>query len=149
MYWLIYHHHHHLFCSNQLNKKTHTWSTREQEQDKKGTENWRLHFAHKKEKNKHTRYKKNNYTTTHTVKRREIYAIKWPFKFRQWWKVNGMRQKVPNIYNFDEKVSSDWAYTSRFIQLKTMSSCVCHSAKREQVGRTDMNYTKHYLVTKY
>ena len=48
-------------CSNQLNKKTHTWSTREQEQDKKGTEYWRLHFAHKKKKkNKHTRYK-NNY----------------------------------------------------------------------------------------
>ena len=47
-------------CSNQLNKKTHTWSTREQEQDKKGTENWRLHFAYKKTKNKHTRYK-NNY----------------------------------------------------------------------------------------
>jgi len=45
-------------CSN---KKTHTWSTREQQQDKKGTENWRLHFAHKKrKKNKHTRYK-NNY----------------------------------------------------------------------------------------
>ena len=48
-------------CSNQLNK-THTWATREQEQDKKGTENWRLHFAHKKTKktNKHTWYK-NNY----------------------------------------------------------------------------------------
>jgi len=42
-------------------------------------------------------------------------------------KVNGMRQKVPNIYNsLDKKVSSDWAYTSRFIQLITMSSCVCH-----------------------
>ena len=37
-------------CSHQLNKKTHTWSTREQEQDKKGTENWRLHFANKKTK---------------------------------------------------------------------------------------------------
>ena len=37
-------------CSNQLNKKTHTGSTREQEQDKKGTENWRLHFAYKKTK---------------------------------------------------------------------------------------------------
>jgi len=35
-------------CSNQLNKKTHTWATREQEQDKKGTENWRLHFVNKK-----------------------------------------------------------------------------------------------------
>jgi len=29
-------------------------------QDKKGTENWRLHFARKKQENKHTRYK-NNY----------------------------------------------------------------------------------------
>ena len=45
-------------CSN---KKTHTWSTREQEQDEKGTENWRLHFAHKKRKKKHTRYKNNYY----------------------------------------------------------------------------------------
>ena len=41
-------------------KKMHTWSTREQEQDKKGTENWRLHFAHKNKKNKHSRCK-NNY----------------------------------------------------------------------------------------
>ena len=41
-------------CSNQLNKKTHTWSTREQEQDKKGTENWRLHFAHIKKQKKQT-----------------------------------------------------------------------------------------------
>ena len=48
-------------CLNQLDKKTHTWSTREQEPDKKCTENWRLHFAHKKnKKNKHTWYK-NNY----------------------------------------------------------------------------------------
>ena len=36
-------------CSN---KKTQTRSTREQEQDKKGTENWRLHFAHKKREKK-------------------------------------------------------------------------------------------------
>ena len=50
--------------SNQLNKKKHTWSTREQEQDKKGTENWRLHFAHKKT-NKHTQYK-NNYNYAHS-----------------------------------------------------------------------------------
>jgi len=61
-----------------------------------------------------------------------------------------MRQKVPNIYNpLNKKVSSDRAYTSRFIQLITMSSCLCHSTKREQVIRIDMNYTKHYLVTKY
>ena len=55
-------------CSNQLNKKTHAWSTREQEQDKKGTENWRLHFAHKKRKEKTNTLDIKTTTTTHTVK---------------------------------------------------------------------------------
>ena len=41
--------------------------------------------------------------------------------------------KIPNVYNsLNKKVFSDWAYASRFIQLITMSSCVCRSTKRDQ-----------------
>ena len=144
--WTAYiHHHHHLFAQiNWTRRRTH-----DQHENKSRTRKAQKTGAYilpiKKNKKTNALDIKTT-TTTHTVKRREIYT----FKFRQWWKVNGMRQKIPTIYNsLNKKVSSDWAYTSRFIQLITMASCVRHSTKREQVIRIDMNYTKHYLVTKY
>ena len=132
-------HHHHLFAQiNWTRRRTHDQhenTSRTRKAQKTGA----YILPIKKTKITNTLDIKTT-TTTHTVKtQRNLYMIKWPFKFRQWWKVNGMRQKIPNIYNsFNKKVSLDWAYTSRFIQLITMSSCVCHSTKREQVSRIDI-----------
>jgi len=54
-------------CSNQLNKKTHTWSTREQEQDKKVTETGAYILPIKKNKWKTNTLDIKTAMTTHTV----------------------------------------------------------------------------------